>query len=170
MGVLTSWDSRDNGIYPTRGNHFQFSAAHYGNYLGSDYAFSSFLFDLCHYMPVFKNHVIAFRGVVGTMLGNPPFQAMFSLEDTLRGYSEGRFIDRNVITVQAEYRRLGLVGFVGAGQVADNLGDFRVDRFKPSTGAGLRFCVVQDERINLRIDYARGVGDSSLDIKIMEAF
>jgi hypothetical protein len=109
------------------------------------------------------------------MLGNPPFQAMFSLEDTLRGYSEGRFIDRNVITVQAEYRlplfwRLGLVGFVGAGQVADNLGDFRVDGFKPSTGAGLRFCVIEDEHINLRIDYARGVGDSSLDIKIMEAF
>jgi hypothetical protein len=66
--------------------------------------------------------------------------------------------------------RLGLAGFVGAGDVAHSLGDFRLSELKYSAGAGLRFLVSQRERINLRLDAAFGKGTSGFYFGIFEAF
>jgi outer membrane protein assembly factor BamA len=175
LGVLATWDSRDDNIYPRSGGYYQFSTSHYGPYFGSDYTFSSFSLDVCQFVPVFSNHVLAFRGVFGAMTGDPPFQALHSISDTLRGYSKGRFLDRNVVTLQAEYRlplfwRVGLAAFAGVGQVADSPGNFTLDGFKPAYGAGLRFNLLKEQQMNVRIDYARGLDDSTFDIKFMEAF
>jgi hypothetical protein len=94
----------------------------------------------------------------------------------MRGYYLGRFRDRNMIAVQAEYRivpiwwRLGAVVFGGFGDVADEPGDFALGDLKYSIGGGFRFLLIPAERIALRADFGFGDGDSGFYITLGEAF
>jgi hypothetical protein len=100
---------------------------------------------------------------------------MNSLDDYLRGFGDNRFVDKNVIAFQAEYRiplfwRLGAVIFTGAGEVFDNLGSLTLGGFKPSAGLGLRMAIIRDPKQNLRIDWAKSIDDSTLEFGFKEAF
>lgn len=175
VGLLLSFDSRDNNIYPMKGNLLELSALTYQPVIGSDYEYSRLYVEYCNYHTLFTDHVLAFRSVVGITTGNAPFYGMYDLDETLHGFSENRYVDRNMVSVQAEYRmplfwRLGVAGFVGAGQVADSPGSFSIDRFHPSGGVGLRFALLREDKINLRIDYGRSSDDSSFDINFAENF
>jgi len=129
-------------------------------------------------MSIFSGHVIAFRGIIGVNTGDPPFQMLFltgSLGSFLRGYTISRFMDKNVITFQTEYRmpliwRFGLVAFAGFGQVAPEFSQVSINDLKPSVGLGLRFALIPDQKVNLRIDFGIGKDDSSFNIDFMEAF
>ncbi|MBL7073982.1 BamA/TamA family outer membrane protein [candidate division KSB1 bacterium] len=174
-GINATWDSRDNNLYPTSGSYHQLTAVSSGPSLGSNFTFNSYLLDFRHYRPVFDEHIIAFRGVIGLSTGNPPFQMMNQLGGYLRGYKITRFVDKNLVAVQAEYRlplfrRLGLVGFAGFGQVAENVGKISLKELKPSAGFGIRFALIPEQKVNLRIDLGMGKDDSSFDINIMEVF
>lgn len=177
-GINVTWDSRDNNIYPVSGSFHQFTASSYGPALGSDYTFNSYLLDLRHYRQVFGKHIIAFQGVTGINTGHPSFQFMnevSSLGKYLRGYTNSRFVDNNVIAFQTEYRmplfwRFGLVAFAGFGQVTNKIENIEFAEFKPSAGLGLRIALIPEQRVNLRIDIGMGKDDSSFDISIMEAF
>ncbi len=68
------------------------------------------------------------------------------------------------------WRRIGAVGFVGVGQVADRLGGFAVDRFKTSVGLGLRFLLSRDDQLNLRADFGFGEGSSGFYLGMGEVF
>jgi outer membrane protein assembly factor BamA len=175
IGIHLTYDTRDSNMYPIKGSYLEFSALTYQSFLESDYKFNSYFIDLCNYRTLFGDHVLALQGVFGVISGSPPFLLMNSLEDTLRGFSDNRFVDKNVAAFQAEYRlplflRLGAVGFVGVGQVGDKVSSFTLGGFKPSAGAGLRMTINREHRINLRIDYGRSADDSSFDINFMEYF
>ncbi len=94
----------------------------------------------------------------------------------MRGFYEGRFRDRQAISLQAEYRqqllsRLGFVLFGSAGRVGNEISDLGVAGLKYGGGAGLRLMLNRKERLNIRIDYARGSNQSSgLYFAIGEAF
>ncbi len=95
--------------------------------------------------------------------------------ELMRGYYEGRYLDRNLLAGQVEYRlpltgRLGLAFFTGAGQVAPRIAAFRLARFKPSLGAGIRFKIVKEENLNLRFDYGIGRGTNNYYFNLAEAF
>jgi hypothetical protein len=100
---------------------------------------------------------------------------MNSLDDFLRGFADNRFVDKNVIAFQAEYRiplfwRLGAVVFIGAGEVFDNLGSLTFGGLKPSAGFGLRVAIIRDPKQNLRIDWAKSLDDFTLEFGFKEAF
>jgi len=175
IGLIATYDSRDNNLYPTSGSYHQFSAVAYEPGLGSDFAYNSYLLDLRHYRPVFSKHILAFQGVIGLNTGNPPFNSLNQLGTYLRGYYQSRFQDKNLITFQAEYRlplfgRFGLVGFAGCGQVAHEFEKISLNELKPSAGFGIRFALIPEQKVNLRIDFGFGKDDSSFDIVIMELF
>src|SRR6185369_7343458 len=99
--------------------------------------------------------------------GSVPFYDLCVLGQNkdIRGYDVGRYIDRVMIASQAEYRlelrkRLGAVAFFGAGEVARKWSNLRTDALKPGGGVGLRFRLTKESHINLRLDYAWGVGGS----------
>ena len=177
-GINLTWDSRDSNVYPSMGSYHQLTASSYGQALGSDYNFNSYVIDLRHYMQVFGSHVIAFQGVSCINTGRPSFQHMnevSSLGKYLRGYTRTLYVDRNALAFQAEYRmpfrgRLGLVAFAGFGQVAEKLSNSPIEEFKPSAGMGVRFALIPDQKVNLRIDMGFGKDDGSLDISLMEMF
>ncbi|MEE9464177.1 MAG: BamA/TamA family outer membrane protein [Candidatus Neomarinimicrobiota bacterium] len=175
LGVNASWDTRNNNIYATQGSYHQFKAVFFRPALGSEYTFNSYLLDLRHYHTISTDQIIALRGVIGLSTGEIPFQVMPQLGAYLRGYYPSRFRDNNLVAFQAEYRRplykwIGMVLFAGVGEVVAETGDFSLSELKPGAGFGLRFPLVKEQKVNLRIDIGIGKGDSSFDINIMEAF
>ncbi len=177
LGFIVRWDTRDNVFSPFSGDYWQLQTIFHGSLLGSDYGFTNVRADLRKYFPVMARHVIAVQGVVNVVPGEAPFHKLAKLggEEIMRGYYSGRYRDKAMVALQAEYRLpvwrwLGAVGFAGLGEVADRLGGFRFSGFKSSVGAGLRFILNKRERTLIRLDFGWGRGTSGMYFTAGEAF
>jgi outer membrane protein assembly factor BamA len=174
-GLIITWDTRNNNIYPTSGSYHQLMTFHGGSFLSNEFTYSVMSLDLRHYMPLPEDRVIGFRAVAWLASGDRPFYQLSRLGNFLRGYFQPRIRDRNLYTIQAEFRtpviwRFGAVAFAGFGQVAPRIGGFSLNAVKPSLGLGIRFALIPDQKVNLRIDYGIGKGDSSFDMTLLESF
>jgi hemolysin activation/secretion protein len=108
--------------------------------------------------------------------GTIPFYYYPSLggNSIIRGYLDGRYIDRYLSAVQAEYRypikgRWSGTVFAGAGEVAHNPSEFGKHP-RAAAGGGLRYMIDTDERINIRLDLTYNGRQSYAYVNIMEAF
>ena len=93
------------------------------------------------------------------MTGDPPFYRLPNIGgiSVLRGLYDGRFRDKTMAAVQAEYRFpiwkiVGGAVFAGVGEVAERPADLSLADLKLAGGLGLRVTLDPKERINLRID------------------
>ncbi|OON66805.1 hypothetical protein B0919_20800 [Hymenobacter sp. CRA2] len=181
LGPTFLYDSRDNVLSTYRGSYLETSALFMGRYLGSDYRFSRFLLDARHFRSLRKTDnrtILAGQLLAQFHTGKVPFRELANLggEKMMRGIYEGRFRDRQAVAAQLELRqqlfwRLGAVVFGAAGQVHDQLDQFRPNDFNVAAGAGLRVAVNRADRLAIRIDYAVGSGQSSgLYFAFNEAF
>jgi hypothetical protein len=178
IGVIVNHDTRNHVYHPSAGFYNQVYAVFFGRLLGSDYTFNMLSIDLRTYFSLFGTHVLALQMYDGFISGNPPFQMLNQLGGSyrMRGYYEGRYRDRNMISFQAEYRfpiiwRFGGVAFTGIGDVGDTIGSFRLDEFKYSLGFGFRFMFDAQERINARLDIGFGNDDNvGIYALVLEAF
>lgn len=175
-------DSRDNVLNARTGTLLEFTHGLYGRALGGTNDFMLTRLDLRKYYPVRPGspNVWAFSVFGRYSWRRTPVQELSSLggAELLRGFQEGRFRDRLAVFTQAEFRwqtweRVGFVFFGGAGQVAPDPNDLRVDDMRYSLGGGLRLKIIPSENLNLRIDYALGLGpsrDGNFYLGIAEAF
>ncbi|MBD3412871.1 MAG: BamA/TamA family outer membrane protein [Candidatus Aminicenantes bacterium] len=177
LGFILNWDRRDQIYSPHKGNYFQLTMDFYSPTLGSEFDFTSFKLDLRKYIPVFEHHVFAAQAVVQSVSGSPPFRHMSEIggEMVMRGYYSGRYRDKSMLVIQTEMRfkvwkRIGMVVFAGAADLADQLGELSPGNFKYSAGLGLRILVVPKEGTNIRIDQGWGKGTSGFYIMADEAF
>ena len=179
LGALGTYDTRNNTVYPTRGFFVQLRAVIHDGLIGSDWDYGLLTMDFRAYVPVAARQVLAVRALGEWATGTPPFDRLPQLggDVLLRGYYQGRFRDRNLRAVEAEYRaplwwRIGVVGFAGVGQVWGALDHFRANRFKASLGGGLRFLLDPKAGLNIRADYgwAFDVGTGGFYLNIGEAF
>jgi outer membrane protein assembly factor BamA len=177
IGFILSRDSRDDLFFPRRGDYWQLSALFNAKAFGGDFAYTHMKLDARRYLPAFASHVLAFQGQIQVISGAPPFYGYAKLgSDTmLRGYYTGRFRDKVMAAVQAEYRlplfwRIGIVGFAGLGNVAPRLGALELDHLKYSYGTGLRYRISSRETTNLRVDVAFGKNTSGIYFTAREAF
>jgi outer membrane protein assembly factor BamA len=145
--------------------------------LGSNFKFFELNGDYRKYIQIRPKHVLAFHSSIRFMIGEVPFLDLSRLggEDVLRGYPSNRFIDKNLLVSQVEYRfplfwRLGMTAFAGAGDVFNNFQDLSLSRLKYSAGLGLRLLVNPKERVNIRLDYARGREGGYFYFSVSEAF
>lgn len=179
LGLRVTRDTRDNLVYPRSGSFHQFGGSWYSSDLGSSYDYGSFSLDLRKYLSVVATHVVAFRGLAMASASQPPFDLMPQLggDVLLRGYFGGRYRDRQLLAFQGEYRtpiwwRVGLVGFAGAGQVADSWGELELGDFHANAGVGVRFQLSRTEGLNIRADYGWGLdaGTTGFYLSVGEAF
>ena len=64
-----------------------------------------------------------------------------------------------------------MVAFAGAGRIDESFGQSGEDETIPSYGLGIRFMLLESQRINLRIDYARSDKDNDAwYLSVTEAF
>ena len=176
-GPAIRLDSRDNTIYPTKGYFVNFRTLL--AYIG-DFSYSNLTLDARRYFGWNKGRdVLALQAFGSFNSGRIPFYKLPQLggDAALRGISNASvYRDQQMMYSQVEYRRylfwiVGAVAYVGVGDVAQNIGDFRLGEFKYAGGMGLRFQVVKDQRLNIRFDYgvARG-NQSAFYVSILEAF
>ena len=95
---------------------------------------------------------------------------------TLRGFPITEYLSLQNVQAQAELRwqfwkRFGVAAFAGGGRVRDSLGGYGEDETIPSYGVGLRWMVLESQRINIRVDYARSNnGNDAWYLSVAEAF
>ncbi len=177
-GPTLSLDSRDNIWAPDRGWWLQAVARFAGSDLGSDYTTEEYTLDLRGYWTVGDELVLAGQYLTTRLAGDTPFFIMPRLggDTGLRGYRAGLYMDQTRALSRFELRRshlwgpLGAVAFAGVGDVAASPAKLTLAGELWSAGVGLRYMLDDKERVNLRIDFGFGNGDSGFFLSLGEAF
>lgn len=154
---------------PRRGGRYQAAISRYVDEGTGHYSFNRLDVDLRQYVPFLHDRrVLAFRALAsfsGTATGDEVpfyFQRTLGGSDTLRGFRDFRFRDRNLLLLQAEYRwevfpALDAALFYDTGMVGATADDLDVDDFESDYGFGFRFGT--NRGVFLRIDAAFGSRD-----------
>lgn len=175
-GMETEYDTRDSEANPSQGalvrlgakvNHNCFDRSIFGN----------FFLIADGYIPVWKGGILALDGYAEFNTAGIPWtyypEAGGSFR--MRAYYKGRYMDRNLISLQAEirqclYRRHHAALWVGNGYVFSDPGKIRPAKDALwSAGCGYRFEIVKGFRI--RIDGGIGrAGNWAITVGVNEAF
>lgn len=162
LGAALVYDTRHNVLNVRKGQFGELSFLKYGSGIGGDYNFNSINLDLRSFHPYRKNNVIAWQVYGNFLTGDVPFNqmAMMGGEMMMRGYYQGRYRDKNLLSAQIEYRmlpfsfskRFGATVFAGTAAVAPELGKFQLNTTQWAAGAGLRYLLFRKKDIFLRFD------------------
>jgi hypothetical protein len=144
-------DWRTSPSYTRRGGWYFVEWSRYAARESRPYDFDRVDAEVLQFVPLLReNWVIALRGKTTLTTGRdggdvPYFQMPFlGSGQTLRGFANHRFIDRNLLLLQAEYRWtpspvLDMAIFYDAGKVAARRKDLDVDGLHTDWGVGVRF-------------------------------
>jgi outer membrane protein assembly factor BamA len=177
LGLRLNRDTRLNRFYPLKGTLFEFTSDFFAKDLGSKYTFQSYRLTFNKYWSLTDKQVLAYNLYLCGTGGTPPFYAncVYGVQNELRGYEAGRYIDRYMLATQLEYRlalpwRFGFVAFGGIGGVAPGDLHFRNENFLPAGGGGLRYELSKKYHVNLRADIAQGKNGHTFSMGVGEAF
>lgn len=178
IGPAFLFDNRDNPLNARQGLYAELGTFFNNKGIGSEFNFNRYNLDIRQFLPLSSKQVLALQGVGRFSTGRVPFRdmALLGSDKIMRGFYEGRFRDRQMVALQAEYRhqlfsRVGFVVFSSLGEVGDNLNNITVSGLKYGGGGGIRLMLNRKEKLNIRIDYAMGSNESSgLYFAIGEAF
>ncbi|HKB12724.1 MAG TPA: BamA/TamA family outer membrane protein, partial [Vicinamibacterales bacterium] len=139
-------DTRDHAGHPTAGGLYRAGVASYSDRDGGAYSFQRYEVEGAQFIPLFRRKwVVALHGWEVFSSDDVPFYLMPSLggQNTLRGYDDYRFHDRDMQEFNAESRwslfsHLDAAVFADTGKVASRAGDLDLSHLKHSYGVGLR--------------------------------
>ncbi len=166
VGPSLIYDTRNNNTYTTKG---MIITAYYNLMHGildnNNYVGGFFNIEYSQFFLLSKRLVLGLdiqeQSLTG---GQSPFYLLPELgsDEMMRGYYNGRYRDRNFIAGQTELRyrlnnRIGIVGFLGTGEVAHT--NFSINSLKPDYGGGLRYFFDTEKGLSVRVDY--GIGEKA---------
>ncbi len=142
-------DSRDRPANPSKGSEASLTAGLFQDF-DDEFRFWQLSADLRHYFHLFYNRILSLR--VAGELTRPlsdreiPFYYLSELgrQETIRGFSRGRFRDRDMVLASVEYhypvwRMINAMLFVDVGHVADDVfNDLSRDNFEFGYGGGIQ--------------------------------
>jgi hypothetical protein len=177
LRAVLDYDTRDNAVTTTQGAYLQLFNDHSIRGFLSEYDFSRSGFDGRYFYkwPTESKRVTAVNLRFEQLLGNAPFWLLPSLggKYSQRAYGEGRFVDRSLITFNAEQRftiyeaKMGGVNtefevapLVGVATVADNPGSYSKRYLRPVVGGAIR--AVARPQVVGSVDF--GVGQEGLSV------
>lgn len=177
LGAEAYRDTRPNHFYPVKGSLTDFIADIFAEPLGSKYSFQSYKFTFNKYFSLPVNQVLAYNLYYCGTGGSAPFyaQCIYGSNNELRGYTAGRYIDKQMFATQLEDRlalpwRMGVVAFGGIGAVSPGPSKWRSDQLLPGGGVGGRFMLSKAYHVNLRTDFAWGRDNFTWAVGVGEAF
>lgn len=180
--LAASLDNRDNVLNATKGKFLEFTHGLYGKVLGGTHQFMLTKADYRAYLKPapHKDHVLAYQLYMRYAWRGTPSLELSNLggAELLRGFREFRWRDRFAYFAQLEYRyqafrKIGLVFFGGLGDVTGPESGASFNTLKYSLGTGLRIKIIESENLNVRFDYALGMGrgnERNFYLGIAEAF
>jgi len=176
-GGVVEWDSRDQEFWPTSGAYHTVRVVRYAGRPLGEFPFTRISVDLRGFVSLWRGHVLAAQVTGAFTRGRPPFFRLAEMGGpvNMRGLYEGRLRDRNLLTAQVEYRvplgtRFAGVLFAGAGEVAPSVRGFGLGGIPVSGGAGLRFALDPENRMNLRLDLGVSRFGAAPIVTVNEAF
>ena len=160
FGLSLCYDSRNRNFWTEKGIFVQSIFTPFRKELLSDFNINKWVTDIRFFQKIAKGQILAMQLYNYATFGNTPLKQMASFGgvDNMRGFYQGRFRDKNMTTLIAEYRynfykRFSLCVFGGAGNVYKDYSEFNFSNLKYSYGGGLRFALFKKEMINIRLDY-----------------
>jgi hypothetical protein len=160
LGFLLQNDHRDFLFNSTKGHYFEVEYFNANKGFGSDFNYQRLLLNAVKYLSILEDHSLVLNLNTVGILGNAPFYdlAFFGSPKIMRGYQDRRFLDKNMLVAQAEYRfpiykRFGGVSFMSVGSVAPKYVDLLNLNYRLAFGAGLRFTLNKSDRVRMRLDY-----------------
>lgn len=179
IGPVIFYDSRDNIHYPSSGTLAElkgfYKPSSWGNAV--DYVVGDAT--LNHYIPLADDRVLALRLFGRTGTNDTPYsdKSRLGQGSDLRGFKSGEISGLTLLSGQMEHRwqlteRWGAVVFGGLAKLwDDDLEALITEDLYHSVGAGIRFMINTDQKINFRIDAAVGNDDNQgIYVGIREAF
>lgn len=182
---MLTFDKRDNVNFPYKGLYLAWRSEQYFEGETATAYFAHYL-DYRHFFNVTKNNpgqqVFAYR-IIGRFLTGDPQGQNFTYYGRTggyieRGYETGKYIDRDMVNMEAEYRiqtsalknKLGLTAITGIGKVYGEYQDFTEAEWLPMVGIGARYELLPYERMNIRFDVTHGKEGFVLYFGVREAF
>jgi hypothetical protein len=174
VGLNLDYDTRDMPMNTYGGRYFEFKA------MQSDQSGSDAGNYQSYYARFRSYHSLLDKLVLAWEINGCSKDGQIPLWDTcrlgLRGFPGTNYLSKQSLYAQAEMRwrfhkRWGMVAFAGAGRVYDSFGNIGEDNTIPSYGVGVRFMVLESQRVNIRVDYARSDnGNDAWYLSVTEAF
>ena len=147
-------DTKNKPGNPSKGYEVFLCGGLYQQIGDDDFGFTKYAADITEYIHLFYNRLLVLR-IAGENIDSfnnrqVPFYYLSELgrKETIRGFSRGRFRDRDMLIASAEYRYpvwknwdergVDFLFFADAGQVSHDISRIRMDEFKPGLGFGLR--------------------------------
>lgn len=173
LGINITYDDRKNAVNPLKGNFLQFQNWFFREGFGGDYRYTVYRLDARKYINTTAEHTLAIQ-LVADHRQSPedrpiPFRglARFGGADLTRGYFFGTYQSDKMLMFQTEYRLpilkfherfpvfdgLGMVVFLAGGQVQPEWDAFEFGAFRLAGGAGIRFSLDREKRLNVGMDY-----------------
>lgn len=162
LGILYSYDSRDNTFTPNSGIFSNVSTILYDNFLGSDQEYVRIDSYIVGFQPVGNRFIIGGRFDYRAAFNEPPFYALPFV--SLRGVPAMRYQGKQLFVLETEERwdfskRWSLTAFAGVGKGFEDLKSFNKNDWAYSLGGGFRYFLAKKFNIYSGIDIARGPED-----------
>jgi outer membrane protein assembly factor BamA len=167
--AFAEFNNRSPQRNPRAGGRYRLEYHRYNDRDLDRYSYDRVDLDVQHYIPFLnQKRVIALRALISTSHTNDGNAVPFYLQrtlggtNTLRGFRNYRFRDRNLLLLQAEYRweifpALDAALFYDTGKVVPEPGDLDLDHLEHDYGFGFRFGTING--VIMRIDSAFGSAD-----------
>jgi hypothetical protein len=174
VGLNLQFDTRDVPTNAYSGHYFQLKAIFADQEDRPRGSYQSYYAQLRSYHHLRSDLVLAWEVSGCAKDGVIPLWDTCRLD--LRGFPVTDYLGTQSLLGQAEARwhfskRWGAVAFAGAGWIDNPFSDDDSHETVPSYGVGLRFMVLESQRINMRLDYGRSShGDSAIYLAVGEAF
>lgn len=177
IGFQLTYDTRDNLYSTYKGALISLTGIYFTKPLGTDFEYNRYSLDATKYFTIFPKQILVLNAFFDYTVGNVPFTqlAMIGGQKKLRGYYEGRYRDKDLVSFAAEYRfkiykRFGAVGFANLGKVAAEPKYFlNFDYYRYTVGGGLRYILNLKDRVSIRLDAAFGKHTSGYYLTVGEA-
>lgn len=176
-GVLVGmeYDTRDFEPSPMRGQFLDIEWIANRDSLGSDEDYDNLVANYRVYQQWSDTTIIAMEVYSQSIFGDAPWfdYAQLGDDQRMRGYYQGQYRDKHQLSTQVEIRhtiagRHGVVGWLGAGNIAPTYHDLFKSSWLPTVGVGYRFAF--KARINVRVDLGVGKDSTGFYFQINEAF
>ncbi|MFM2583501.1 BamA/TamA family outer membrane protein [Vibrio campbellii] len=176
-GVLLGmeYDTRDFEPNPMQGQFLDIEWIANRDSLGSDEDYDNLVANYRLYQQWSDTTIVAMEVYSQSIFGDAPWidYAQLGDDQRMRGYYQGRYRDKHQLSTQVEIRhtiagRHGVVGWLGAGNIAPTYHDLFESSWLPTVGVGYRFAF--KARINVRVDLGVGKDSTGFYFQINEAF
>ena len=173
FGISVEYDDRDMPFNSYAGRKFKFSILTNSEGMGGDDSYKSYKLSYASYHLIRPSLVLAWEVQGCSKSDQAPLWDACGVD--LRGFSATDYLGKSSAFGQIEvrwkfHRKWGAVAFAGNGYYRDAFSEYREREPIPSYGLGLRFMVLESQRINMRLDYGKSNDSDAVYLSVGEAF